>query len=58
MSKGLLTKGEKVFEKQRKQFWISTVSDDVSGNDKTEYEKIPCDGFDSEYNAKKRVQGI
>ena len=30
----------------------------VSGNDKTEYEKIPCDGFDSEYNAKKRLQGI
>lgn len=43
---------------KKKQFRLSAVSDDVSGNDKTEYEKIPCDGFDSEYNAKKRLQGI
>ena len=48
-------KGKKDFRRGKKQFWLSAVSDVVSGNDKTEHEKIPCDGFDSEYNAKKTV---
>lgn len=59
MNHDSLQKRAKRFPKsKKKQFRLSAVSDVVSGNDKTEYEKIPCDGFDSEYNAKKRLQGI
>ena len=46
MNHDSLQKSKKDFRRVKKQFRLSAVSDVVSGNDKTEYEKIPCDGFD------------
>lgn len=58
MNHDSLQKEQKDFRRVKKQFRLSAVSDVVSGNDKTEYEKIPCDGFDSEYNAKNGYKGF